>query len=79
MLVVGTIIGAGFASGREIVTFFGEYLVSGAGLGYLIIYGGQVFKIDLVMTATVILCVLAAGMYGVVALLGKLFARYEKQ
>lgn len=24
MLVVGTIIGAGFASGREIVTFFGE-------------------------------------------------------
>lgn len=60
-------------------TIMGEYLVSGAGLGYLIIYGGQVFKIDLVMTATVILCVLAAGMYGVVALLGKLFARYEKQ
>ena len=60
-------------------TIMGEYLVSGAGLGYLIIYGGQVFKIDLVMTATVILCVLAAGMYGVVALLGKLFSRYEKQ
>ena len=57
----------------------GEYLVSGAGLGYLIIYGGQVFKIDLVMAATVILCVLAAAMYGVVALIGKLFARYEKQ
>lgn len=60
-------------------TIMGEYLVSGAGLGYLIIYGGQVFKIDLVMAATVILCVLAAAMYGVVALIGKLFARYEKQ
>lgn len=28
-------------------TIMGEYLVSGAGLGYLIIYGGQVFKLDL--------------------------------
>ena len=50
-------------------TIMGEYLVSGSGLGYLIIYGGQVFKLDLVMTATVILCVLAGLMYfGVLAL-----------
>ena len=28
----------------------GEFLVSKAGLGYLIVYGGQVFKLDLVMT-----------------------------
>ncbi len=41
----------------------GEYLVSSAGLGYLIIYGGQVFKLDLVMTSTLILCLLAALMY----------------
>lgn len=47
----------------------GEYLVSKAGLGYLIVYGGQVFKLDLVMTSIVILCVLAAFMYyGVAAL-----------
>ena len=50
-------------------TIMGEYLVSSAGLGYLIIYGGQVFKLDLVMTSTVILCVLAAVMYLGVALL----------
>ena len=47
----------------------GEYLVSKSGLGYLIVYGGQVFKLDLVMASVVILCMLAALMYGVVALL----------
>ena len=53
----------------------GEYLVSGAGLGYLIIYGGQVFKLDLVMTSTVILCLLAALMYLAVALAEKFVKR----
>lgn len=56
-------------------TIMGEYLVSGAGLGYLIIYGGQVFKLDLVMTSTVILCFLAAVMYFAVALAEKLLKR----
>lgn len=41
----------------------GEFLVSRAGLGYLIVYGGQVFKLDLVMAATAVLCVFAALMY----------------
>jgi NitT/TauT family transport system permease protein len=41
----------------------GEFLVSRAGLGYLIIYGGQVFKMDLVMTSVLILAVAAALMY----------------
>lgn len=49
----------------------GEYLVSRAGLGYLIVYGGQVFKLDLVMSSTVILCVLAGLMYALVAMLEK--------
>ena len=44
-------------------TIMGEYLVSTAGLGYLIIYGSQVFKMDLVMASTVILCLLATAMY----------------
>ena len=52
-------------------SIMGEYIVSKAGLGYLIVYGGQVFKLDLVMTATFILCLLAGGMYGVVALIEK--------
>jgi len=47
----------------------GEFLVSKAGLGYLIVYGGQVFKLDLVMTSVVILGTAAAIMYqGVVYL-----------
>ncbi len=41
----------------------GEFLVSKGGLGYLIVYGGQVFKLDLVMTSVIILGIVAALMY----------------
>jgi len=41
----------------------GEFLVSRAGLGYLIVYGGQVFQLDLVMTSVIILAAAAALMY----------------
>jgi NitT/TauT family transport system permease protein len=41
----------------------GEFLVSKAGIGYLIVYGGQVFQLDLVMTSVIILSVAAAIMY----------------
>lgn len=58
-------------------SIMGEYLVSKAGLGYLIVYGGQVFKLDLVMAATVVLCVLAAFMYSIVALLEKIIIKYK--
>lgn len=53
----------------------GEFLVSKAGLGYLIVYGGQVFKLDLVMTSVLILGVLAGVMYGAVLLLEKIIAK----
>lgn len=59
-------------------TIMGEYLVSRAGLGYLIIFGGQVFKLDLVMTSTAILCVLAALMYFVVAYIEKRVSKSYK-
>lgn len=59
-------------------SIMGEYLVSRAGLGYLIVYGGQVFKLDLVMASTVILCVLAALMYASVALLETLILKRKK-
>lgn len=52
-------------------TIMGEYLVSRAGLGYLIVYGGQVFKLDLVMASTIILCILAAIMYFLIVLIEK--------
>lgn len=57
-------------------TIMGEYLVSKAGLGYLIVYGGQVFQLDLVMTSTVILCILAGLMYYLVAKFEKHFKKY---
>lgn len=53
----------------------GEFLVSKAGLGYLIIYGGQVFKMDLVMTSVIILAVAAAFMYLSVAWVEKKFLK----
>ncbi|NLO98898.1 MAG: ABC transporter permease [Clostridiaceae bacterium] len=49
----------------------GEFLVSKAGLGYLIVYGGQVFQLDLVMTSVIILAAAAALMYQGVVLLQK--------
>ncbi len=49
----------------------GEFLNSKAGLGYLIVYGGQIFKMDIVMAATLILCLLSAGMYFLVVWLEK--------
>ena len=37
----------------------GEFLAAKAGLGYLIIYGSQVFKMDWVAMSIVILCILS--------------------
>ena len=53
----------------------GEFLVSKAGIGYLIVYGGQVFKLDLVMTSVLILGILAGVMYGAVLLLEKIISK----
>lgn len=53
----------------------GEFLVSKAGIGYLIVYGGQVFQLDLVMTSVLILAIAAALMYQGVVWLEKLFVR----
>ncbi len=53
----------------------GEFLISRAGLGYLIVYGGQVFKLDIVMSSVVILCTLAGVMYYAVSILEKRITR----
>ncbi len=50
----------------------GEFLAAKAGLGYLIIYGSQVFKLDWVIMSIVILCVVATGLY-------KLLTYFEKR
>ena len=50
----------------------GEFLVSKAGLGYLIVYAGQVFKMDLVMMSVVLLGGIAFVLYTAISRLEKL-------
>lgn len=51
----------------------GEFLVSRYGIGYLIVYGGQVFRLDLVMMGVVVLAVCAWIMYEIINLIEKLY------
>lgn len=56
----------------------GEFLAANAGLGYLIIYGSQVFKLDWVMMSIVILCIIATLLYGIVNFLEKKFVTVQR-
>ncbi len=56
----------------------GEFLVSKAGLGYLIVYGGQVFKLDLVMASVIVLGIVAGLMYIFVLLLEKIILKSKR-
>lgn len=47
----------------------GEFVVSRAGIGYLIVYGSQVFKMDLVMMGVFVLAIIAFLMYECVNLI----------
>lgn len=49
----------------------GEFLAAKAGLGYLIIYGSQVFQLDLVIMSIVVLCIVATGLYYLLSLFEK--------
>ena len=51
----------------------GEFLAANKGLGYLIIYGSQVFKMDMVVMSIVILCIVSAILYQGIAILEKRF------
>lgn len=53
----------------------GEFIASRRGLGYLIIYGSQVFKLDWVLMSIIILCVIAMGLYGIIALAEKKYLK----
>ncbi|MBQ7839268.1 MAG: ABC transporter permease [Lachnospiraceae bacterium] len=41
----------------------GEFLAARRGLGYLIIYGSQVFQLNMLITSILILCAIAMGLY----------------
>ncbi len=56
----------------------GEFLVSKAGLGYLIVYGGQVFRLDIVMAGVIILAVATALMYQFIARLENRFLKWKQ-
>ena len=49
----------------------GEFLVSKAGVGYLIMYGSQVFNLNLVMTGIILLAVMASLMYYLIVFIEK--------
>lgn len=56
----------------------GEFLAAQRGLGYLIIYGSQVFKLDMVMMSIVILCILSAALYQGINLLEKRLGTHQE-
>ena len=54
----------------------GEFLAARAGLGYLIIYGSQTFKMDYVVTSIVILCTAAIVLYALLTWAESAYNRY---
>jgi NitT/TauT family transport system permease protein len=57
----------------------GEFLAANAGLGYLIIYGQNIFNMSLVMTSLVILTVIAGIMYYLVSLFERRCLPWRRQ
>jgi len=53
----------------------GEFLVAKEGLGFLIVYGGQVAQLDMVMMSIVILSIIAFIMYEMVAFIEKILVK----
>ena len=55
----------------------GEFLVSREGIGYLVVYGGQVFRLDLVMMGVLLLGILALLMYLALNCIEKYYRTYR--
>lgn len=53
----------------------GEFIGARSGLGYLIIYGSQVFKLDWVLMSIVLLCIMAMGLYTVINFVEKWYLK----
>lgn len=49
----------------------GEFMGARCGLGYLIIYGSQVFKLTWVLMSILILCIIAMVLYGILNIIDK--------
>ncbi|WP_370733791.1 ABC transporter permease [Paenibacillus dakarensis] len=55
----------------------GEFLVAKSGLGYLIMYGFQVFNFTLVLSSLLIIAVVATGMYQMVVYIEKKLLKHR--
>lgn len=55
----------------------GEFIVSKRGLGYLITYGTQVFRLDLVMLGIITLAIVTMLMYGILNIVVKIYLKYR--
>lgn len=53
----------------------GEFLAARSGLGYLIIYSSQVFKMDWLLMSILLLCIMAMGLYALINLLEKWYLK----
>lgn len=53
----------------------GEFLAARNGLGYLIIYSSQVFKMNWLLMSIVLLCIMAMVLYAVIGIIEKLYVR----
>ena len=49
----------------------GEFIGARKGLGYLIIYGSQTFKLTWMLMSIVILCIIAMVLYGLLSFVEK--------
>ena len=53
----------------------GEFLAARSGLGYLIIYSSQVFKMDWLLMSIVLLCIMAMVLYAVIGMVEKIYQK----
>ncbi len=55
----------------------GEFLAARNGLGYLIIYSSQVFKMDWLLLSIVLLCIMAMSLYAFINIIEKLYSKIK--
>lgn len=54
----------------------GEFLAARNGLGYLIIYASQTFKMNWLLMSIMLLCIMAMGLYALINILEKMYQKY---
>ena len=53
----------------------GEFLAARNGLGYLIIYSSQVFKMNWLLMSIILLCIMAMVLYAVIGAIEKFYVK----